>query len=137
MVCRFLRQKTARIGKDSNFGPGERRGTLAAVMGFENYGLLLYARPLPIAAEGAPPPQFADLNLVEDIPYRDGVELQERYVAAVDADVAVIDLSTPRLFWTGDDANLGELGADLLADVRNLAKSEQPIFTTQVDGCRT
>ncbi|WP_166906835.1 hypothetical protein [Mycobacterium sp. DL440] len=105
IVCPFLREKTARMGKDSKINPGGKRGSLAAVMGFSDFGLMVLQVPNPDPE--ALPPNFmtAYLGLQDDIRYRDGQELLERYYAAVESDREIIDMSQPRMFWGPTDAD--------------------------------
>jgi hypothetical protein len=133
MACPYLRERTSRLGKDSMIGPGERRGTRAAVMGFKDFGVLIYAAPHNFLDPGYPPPHFAYLGLTEDIGYRDGSELLERYEAAIVADAAVIDTSQPRLFWTDSDADMRALGELLRSDFRDLNTST-PMYDQVIMG---
>lgn len=99
IVCPFLREKTSRMGKDSNINPGGKRGSLASVMGFEDLGLMVLETPNPNPETRPPNFMTAYLGLVDDIRYRDGSELVDRYYAAVKADRDVVDMSRPRMFW--------------------------------------
>jgi hypothetical protein len=119
LVCPYLRERTSRIGKDSMIGPGERRGTRAAVMGFRDLSVLLFAGPHEFLAEDAPVPHIGYLQLCDDIPYRDGEELLERYREAVEADREFIDLSIERLYWR-TEADLRKLGRLLRDDFTKL-----------------
>ena len=103
MVCPYLRERTSRLGKASMIKPGARRGTLAAVMGFRDMALLLFAGPHQPLAPGAPLPHVGYLGLCDDIKYRDGDELADLYADAVDADSALIDVSAERNYWRHDD----------------------------------
>ncbi|MFF1945147.1 hypothetical protein ACFVWF_23760 [Rhodococcus qingshengii] len=125
MACPYLRERTSRLTKTSEINPGGRRGTRAAIMGFGDFGLMLHASAHQFLD---PAPHFAYLELVEDIGYRDGEELRERYQAAVVSDESVIDTSKPRLFWTSNDADLKQLGLALRADFKTLDQSEPAFF---------
>ncbi len=48
IVCPFLREKTARMNKDSKINPGGKRGSLAAILGFRDMGLMVLQRPNPV-----------------------------------------------------------------------------------------
>ena len=120
MACPYLRERGARLGKDSEIAPGARRGTRAAIMGFRDFGMLIYAEPHNFLDPAYPPPHFAYLELLEDIGYRDGSELLERYEAAIESDAAIIDTTGPRLFWTDDPDELKGLGELLRSDFKKL-----------------
>lgn len=105
MVCPWLSQKNARISKDGQFGAGLRRGTLAAVLGFTNYGLVLPPREHWPGGR-IPAPLFGFIELVEDIRYREAADLADRYAAAVEADSSFIDLGETPMFWDADDDGL-------------------------------
>jgi hypothetical protein len=105
IVCPFLREKTARMNKDSHINPGGKRGSLAAVMGFGDMGLMILERPNPNPETWPTNFMIAYLDLDEDIRYRDGSELLDRYQEAVESDKAIIDMSQPRLFWGPNDAD--------------------------------
>jgi hypothetical protein len=86
--------------------PGAKRGTLAAILGFENLGLMV--------PQGLPPgvfatPKIAYIGLADDIRYRDGNELRDRYAAAVESDSSAIDMSVPRLFWADEPGEVDAL----------------------------
>lgn len=108
IVCPYLREKTARLGKDSTVNPGGRRGSLAAVMGFKNYGLMLAVDPPPGVQ---PMPKIGYMGLDEDIRYRDGDELRDQYAAAVLSDQTFIDTNQPRMFWTDSASDKAALDA--------------------------
>lgn len=105
IVCPYLRERTSRLGKASRVNPGGRRGTLAAVMGFENFGLMVLEQLNPNPE--AQPPNFmiAFLTLQDDIRYRDGEELLQRYSEAIEQDRPRIDMSKPRHFWGPGEAD--------------------------------
>jgi len=124
MACPYLREKRSRLGKDSKVNPGARRGSLAAVMGFRDFGILVYAQPHQFLHDDAPPPQFAYLGLVDDIPYRDGEEIANRYAEAVESDSQIIETSRPRLYWTDREDDLKALATTLRSDFRTLEKAE-------------
>src|SRR4051794_37515803 len=63
-VCPFWSRPAARLGKRSEFAPGSRRGALVALLGYDDYELLLpEGRPIDRAA-------LMYLNLIEDIRFR-------------------------------------------------------------------
>lgn len=133
MVCPYLRETKARLSKASEINPGGRRGTRAAVMGFEDYGLMVYRGHHRLLDPAFPVPMFAYLSLSEDIPYREGAELAERYAAAVAEDALVIDTSRPRLYWRDQPADLANLQGMLRADSEKLNRAE-PDYEQQVIG---
>lgn len=100
MVCPYLREKTSRLGGENTINPGRRRGGMAAVLGFEDFGLMVYAGPHHFLDSAFPAPNVPYVGLVEDSPYRDGGELADRYAAAVVSDSEVIDTSVERCFWS-------------------------------------
>lgn len=92
MVCPYLRERNARLGKASTINPGGKRGTRAAALGFQDFGVMMYAGP-PLGPDMDPRlPMIAYMDLEEDIHYRDGSELVDRYAAGVEADSAIIDM---------------------------------------------
>lgn len=133
MVCPYLREKNARLSKTSEINPGGRRGGLAAVMGFEDYGLMVYPGQHRLLDAAFPVPAFAYLTLCEDIPYREGVELADRYAAAVVEDEVLIDTSRPRLYWTDQPTDLAKLQGALRADTKRLNRAE-PDYEQHVIG---
>ena len=60
------------------------------------------------------------MSLVDDIGYRDGSELADRYEAAVESDSEIIDTSRARLFWKDTDAEMRHMGGLLRADFDRL-----------------
>lgn len=132
MACPYLRAKTARLGPDSQFEPGARRGTLAAVMGFADFGLLVY-EPLPGVTDVSErhAPQFAYLQLVEDIPYRMGEELAQRFDAAVEQDQQAIDMSGRRWFWGGNRTEARDAEREAFAGMRAITTRE-PMYTMRL-----
>jgi hypothetical protein len=130
IVCPYLRTN-GRLGKDSTINPGGQRGRRAAVMGFQDMGLMMYAERHPFLNRDYPLPMIAYLELAEDISYREGPELIEHYHAAVEADSQIIDVSEPRLFWTDAKPDIAALGQLLVEDYRSLMHSE-PIDTLMV-----
>lgn len=133
MVCPYLREKNSRLAKSSTISPGARRGTRAAIMGFKDFGLLMYAEPHNFLDPAKPSPNFAYLEMVEDIGYRDGDELADRYQAAVESDVTIIDTSCPRLYWTDTKSDLKALANLLHADYRQIARST-PVYEQVILG---
>lgn len=124
IVCPYLREKTSRLGKDSMISPGARRGTLAAVLGFEDLGLMV---PEHIPPGSFATPKIAYIKLIEDIRYRDGDELRDRYTAAVTSDASVVDMSYPRLFWTDAPADMKDLISAYIAGAETI-RNQTPIF---------
>lgn len=90
-VCPFWSRPAARLGKDSMTAPGARRGSLATIMGFSDYELLIPTSD-PIRRV-----EFLYLELVEEVRFRDPVELRDRYLAAVASDIAP---TARRAYWT-------------------------------------
>jgi hypothetical protein len=131
MVCPYLRERTSRLAKDNDFNPGGRRGTRAAVMGFDNYGLMIPIWQGPRRSN--PGTHFAYLKLVDDIGYRDGAELTNRYIAAVRSDAEIIDTTRNRLFWTDADQDQQRLSRALNA-VRSKIAHTEPSSTQEIEG---
>jgi hypothetical protein len=99
IVCPYLREKHARLGKRSKINPGGKRGTRAAVMGFRDFALMVnIGRRTTNGYE--PQALIQYLQLEDDIPYCEGTELLERFRGAVETDSDVIDATSERLFWT-------------------------------------
>jgi hypothetical protein len=120
IVCPYLREKTARLGKTSTINPGGKRGTRAAVMGFEDLGVMVAQG----SATGGPiaTPKIAYMGLVQDIHYKQGDELRERYAAGVQADAAIIDMTRERLFWTDSEADKAALMSALTHGAQQLGR---------------
>lgn len=117
MVCSYLRERTARMSRTSAVNPGGRRGVRAAIIGFAGYGLLVPTRAHRFLE---PAPNFAYVEMVEDIPYQDGADLAGRYQDAVAVDSGFIDMAAPRLFWTSDET--ADLVKALRADAKAVSK---------------
>lgn len=124
MACPYLREKRARLRKDNEINPGSRRGTLAAIMGFRDFGLMIYKKPHQFLDPDVPAPLFAYLGLVEDIRYRDGSELQDQYDSAVESDALTIDLDQEPMYWTSDAKEQRHLSRALRADFRKISGSQ-------------
>ena len=131
LVCPYLRQRNARLGKASTIQPGARRGTLAAVMGFQDMCLMVYARSHQFMAPNEPPPYAGYLGLVEDIKYHDGIELKDAYVSAVAEDAEHIDMTDERHYWMHDD--LDGLERLLWAQTKAITDG-QPINRIEIQG---
>lgn len=130
MVCPFLRGPNAKLGA-GKFEIRAARGADAAVMGFEDFGLLIYGRRHPLLAASHPVPQFTYLNLADDFAYQDGGTLQGSLDDAVESDAALIECSAPRLFWTDGPADAADLTALSDIDIRTIARSD-PAFMVQI-----
>ncbi|KXF57190.1 hypothetical protein AXA44_30875 [Rhodococcus sp. SC4] len=133
MVCPHLREKTARIAKDSDINPGGRRGTRAAVMGFQDFGLLIAAKQHRLLDPAVPDPNFIYLALVDDIPYQDGEELLGRYEEAVAADSTIIDTTQSRHYWTDNADDERQLARALKTDAKTFNR-EEPDFEQSIRG---
>ncbi|CAN5240084.1 hypothetical protein BH11ACT7_BH11ACT7_04420 [soil metagenome] len=121
-ACPYLREPSSRLHKGSKINPGGKRGTRAAVMGFRNFAVSFHAgSDLP---QGEPRPMIGYLGLDEDIPYRQGGELSEEFEAAVESDADVIDMSSPRLYWTDDPGDERKLNAARAAGTRSIRAGE-------------
>lgn len=131
MVCPYLRERTARMSK-TGINPGGRRGTRAAVIGFAGFGLLV---PMHMYKSSQPAmPKFAYVQMVEDIPYVDGADLADHYEAAVRSDRNFIDMSVPRMFWTGEEPP--DLKRALRADVQAIsrrAENSEFVYTQMIE----
>jgi hypothetical protein len=133
MACPYLRERNSRLGKESEISPGARRGTRAAIIGFQDFGLLIPAHPHAFLDPEQPPPHFSYQTMVEDIGYRDGAELAERYEAAIVTDALLIDTSRPRHYWTDSAADVKALGKALHSDFAELSK-RQPMYQQIIEG---
>lgn len=49
------------------------------------------------------------MGLVDDIHYKQGDELRQRYAAGLQTDAAIIDMTRERLFWTDSEADKAAL----------------------------
>jgi len=121
IVCPYMREPTARLGKQSKIKPGGRRGTRAAVMGFDDYVVMMAD-----AATDEPPIQFGFVKLVEDRPYKHGIELLPDLDLAVQDDSKRIDVANTRpLYWPGG----GRPESAIRGEARRLAQRVRPIDT--------
>jgi hypothetical protein len=133
IACPHLRSPTARLGRDSVFEPGAVRGASAAVMGFRDYGLLIYGKPHPLLSPNFSQPQFALLDLETDIVYEHGDSLQDQLAEAVEADAALINTSKRRLYWSGTADDVADLNATSKMDIQTIHKSD-PMFDWGIGG---
>lgn len=133
MVCPYLRERNSRLGKASLVSPGARRGTLAAIIGFRDIGLLMPAQDHAFLDPSVPPPAIAYWDMLDDIRYRDGEELRERFNAAIELDAGVIDPGAPRSYWTDSPEDLERLRDDLLA-VYSSVQDATPLYDQIIDG---
>lgn len=103
MVCPHLSSDRSKLSKGNTNNPGIERGGEAAIIGFEQTGILYPAGP--------PGPQaMAVFNgLKKYWPYRNGRELANLYAKAVEHDTGFIDASQPRLFWTDSADDVADL----------------------------
>lgn len=138
LVCPYLREPTAKLGQDTRYEPGARRGRLAAVMGFDDAAMLIHDGPHEFLSDAAPLPQFAYRGLTEDIKYRHGADLLEQFDVAVEADRPNVDLSQNQHYWTADDnealnelliSGWEELGAATPAGRMRTPEGRYAIFT--------
>ena len=127
IVCPYLREPTARLGKASMINPGARRGGLAAIMGFRDATLMLYSQAHEFLA--GPEPYFGYVELVEDIRFRQSSELRERYESAVARDAALIDTNS-RAYWTDSESDIKNLSEVLRRSHAALASRD---FDYRVD----
>lgn len=133
LVCPYLRERTSRLGPENTINPGRRRGSLAAVLGFEDFGLMVHARPHPFLDSAFPLPHVAYVGLLEDIRYRDGSELADRYAAAVVSDSEVIDTSVERCFWSDSVHDQRQLDRAVQSAARVIGDSV-PVRELQFEG---
>ena len=101
-------------------------------MGFKNYALLMPSQPNPHTGAFSTP-AFSYLDLTEDIGYRDGSELIDRYHDAVTEDAANINRDEPRLYWAGDAADTAKLLAATRFAFSDVLKAE-PAFEQVIIG---
>lgn len=71
-ICPFWSRAEARLGKESELAPGAKRGTRAALLGFDNHYLLL---PLNTDIHSA---ELLYRHLIDDIPFKSPAELARR-----------------------------------------------------------
>ena len=91
-------------------------------MGFKDFGLMVPAQAHMFLEPSAPQYHFAYFDLIEDIPYSDGAELQAVYDEAVLADEMQIDMSHPRSYWSEDTTEGSALWRALETDARALKR---------------
>lgn len=121
-ACPYLANSGGRLGRDTAYTPGERRGTLAAVMGFKGYKLLVPATPKPEVH-----PQFLYEELVEDLRYKKPQDLVELYDQALSADQDRMPANARPLYW-GPEVEEKTLLAQMDRVLSRLAKgSKWPI----------
>ncbi|NMM92530.1 hypothetical protein B2J88_51305 [Rhodococcus sp. SRB_17] len=133
IVCPYLREKTSRLSPENTINPGRRRGGMAAVLGFEDFGLMVHARPHHFLDSAFPSPHVGYFSLVEDIPYRDGGELADRYAAAVVSDSEVIDTSVERCFWSDSGRDQRQLDRAIQSAAKVIRRTA-PVQELKVDG---
>ena len=133
-ACPYLRQSGARLGKDSLINPGARRGGRAAVMGFEDATLLIYAAPHSFLSDDSTQPHLGYQKFIADIPYRTASELADMYAAAVEEDATTIDTGD-RSFWSGSTADERGLLTVLDAAFRALSR-RTPDYLVDMQGDR-
>lgn len=96
MACPHLRDNLSNLSRGSTINAGASRGTLAAVIGFSSYSLLVpLNRPV---FDGL---LFGYQLLVEDIRYKLGEDLRDRLVAATERD-KIVARGEP-MFWSTAD----------------------------------
>lgn len=127
IACPYLRERNARLRKDSEIAPGARRGGRAAVMGFETYSLLIRE------GSAGPDPSFSYVNLTEDVPYADGEELLGLYEEAMIEDARIIDTSQARHYWTDRQGDQKRLRAAANRFKRQFATAT-PAYAIEVQG---
>lgn len=99
-ICPFWSRAEARLGKESELAPGAKRGTRAALLGFDNHYLLL---PLNTDIHSA---QFLYRHLTDDIPFKSPAELADRYAEELASEAAP---TGERSYWTNSPADLKSL----------------------------
>lgn len=114
-ACPYLATPTSRLGKESKVNPGGRRGSRAAVLGFQDFRLLLHEPTGPYFSLTDLDPQFGYLELVDDMPYRTPDELIARYQAALEDDAYCANVRGA--YWQGREAP-----PDLLTEVAHGVK---------------
>src|SRR5450631_1696311 len=122
-VCPYWSNRNARLGKDSTSAPGAPRGTLAAVLGYSGYLLVV-----PVNAS-FDLPQFLFLRLCGDIKFREPSELMERYLAELESEVLP---DGPRSYWTDSREDRKRLFAVLSRGVIAVRQREPVIPEAEV-----
>lgn len=128
LVCPHLRGPTARLAKGSEVNPGAKRGDRAALLGFEDFNLLL-----PMHGTASNRPLIGYKRLVDDMPYSRGEELIDRYVAAIANEADHFDMVSPRRYWRGsveDRITLNRIGERLAS----MTAGSQPELVVAIDG---
>lgn len=102
IACPFLKDNTGQLASASKINPRGRRGTLAAVFGFRDFGLLAPANAGLYDPDT--PAMFSYYDLIEDHRYRNGEELVEILAQASIDDAPTIFDGSDRTYWAGDEA---------------------------------
>jgi hypothetical protein len=99
-ICPFWSRAEARLGKESEIAHRAKRGTRAALLGFDNHYLLL---PLNTDIHSA---QFLYRHLTDDIPFKSPSELADRYAEELAVESGI---SGDRAYWTNSTDDLKAL----------------------------
>ena len=87
LVCPHWRTPGARLGRDTDFTPGVARGARPSVFGFNGSMLMLDPQDVLRQLRGESNPlTVVHWGLVEEIPFGEPAEIEDRYVAACAAD---------------------------------------------------
>jgi hypothetical protein len=117
--------------KTSQINPGAPRGKEAAIIGFQKTGILM-PDPSILGRTPTPLPMAVFDGLKKDIRYRQGSELHYLLGKAIEKDAKVIDMSGPRLFWSGSAEDTAALTTVAMEGMRALMQSKPPDYAIDV-----
>lgn len=121
-ACPYWSSPVGRLGKDSAIQPGAPRGTRPAILGFKDIVMMasedtrrpFLGGPETFAANAL----FGYVELDGDHGFRQPDDLLSLYEDACAADVADIDLSAERAYWTASTADQYQLTKTLDTGIR-------------------
>lgn len=131
-VCPYLSVPTAKLSSGNSRLSDRVRGG-AAVFGFKDFGLLVFATD-GFVDFGPSGPMVAYLDLVKDIPYSNGGDVADLYAAAVVSDSAVIDTSRERCFWSDSEQDQRELRRAVKSAQRVIGEGAPAEVLVECDG---
>lgn len=106
-ACPYWASSAGKLGKKSAINPGAPRGTRPAILGHRDIWILIHEDPsrpfLGPPSSNPAEPLFGYIDLAGDVPFREPQDLIERYEAAVNDDLEVIDVTAERQYWTKAD----------------------------------
>lgn len=127
-ACPYWSSPVGRLGKDSAIQPGAPRGTRPAVLGFEEVLLMTsddISRPfLGGAGSGATNALFGYVELVADHPFKQPQDLFPVYDTALSQDLADMNRTGERAYWTASATDQDRLTETLDAGMRAMVRTE-------------